>query len=109
MLDLKPTTDDKQRLKSNVLRGENNLFQHTLKKYTYIQKQSYRQPPIVNAMYNSDQQMKQIVQAQLLTPDEKSTLYSNELHHFHSFQNKLQNQLRSQNNLQTQLQSLRRL
>ena len=38
MLDLKPTTDDKQRLKSNVLPGENNVFQHTLNKY--IQKQS---------------------------------------------------------------------
>ena len=45
--------------------------------------------------------MKQIVQAPLLTPDEKSTLYSNELHRFQSFQN----QLRSKNNLQTQLQS----
>ena len=55
-------------------------------------------------MYNSDQQMKQIVQALLLTPDEKSTLYSNELHHSQSFQ-KLHNQLRSQNNLQTQPQS----
>ena len=49
--------------------------------------------------------MKQIVQALLLTPDEKSTLYSYELHHFQSFPNQLQNQLRSQNNLQTQLQS----
>ena len=49
--------------------------------------------------------MKQIVQAPLLTPDEKGTLYSNELHRFQSFQNQLQNQLRSQNNLQTQLQS----
>ena len=55
-------------------------------------------------MYNLDQQMKQIVQAPLLTPDEKSTLYSNELHRFQSFQNELQNELRSQNNLQTQLQ-----
>ena len=36
---------------------------------------------------------------------EKSTLYSNELHSFQSFQNQLQNQLRSQNNLQTQFQS----
>ena len=56
-------------------------------------------------MYNSDQQMKQIVQAPLLTPDEKSTLYSNELHRFQSFQNQLQNQVRSQNKLQIQLQS----
>ena len=30
-------------------------------------------------MYNSDQQMKQIGQATLLTPDEKSTLYSEEI------------------------------
>ena len=60
---------------------------------------------MLNAMYNSDQQMKQIVQAPFLTPDEKSTLYSNELHRFQSFQNQLQNQLYSQNNLQTQLQS----
>ena len=56
-------------------------------------------------MYNSYQQMKQIVQAPLLTPDEKSTLYCNELHRFQSFPNQLQNQLRSQNNLQTQPQS----
>ena len=39
MLDLKPTTADNQWLKSNVLPGENNVFQHTLNKY--IQKQSY--------------------------------------------------------------------
>ena len=49
--------------------------------------------------------MKQIVQAPLLTPDEKSTPYFNEFHRFHSFQNQVQNQLRSQNNLQTQIQS----
>ena len=49
--------------------------------------------------------MKQILQAPLLTPDEKSTLYSNELHRFQSFQNQLQNQVRSPNNLQTQIQS----
>ena len=56
-------------------------------------------------MYNSDQQTKQIAKVPLLTPDEKSILYSNELHRFQSFQNQLQNQLRSQNNFQTQLQS----
>ena len=49
--------------------------------------------------------MEQIAQVPLLTPDEKSTLYSNELPRFQSFQNRLQNQLRSQNNHQTQLQS----
>ena len=56
-------------------------------------------------MYNSDQQMKQIVQTPFLTPDEKNILYSNELQRFQSFQNQLQNQLHFQNNLQTQFQS----
>ena len=111
MLDLKPTTDDQHRLKSNVLREENIVGQQNLDHYTrkrsyqqqpiaddqhqlksnvppkentigqqnlhrYIQKRSYEQSPMLNAMYNSDQQMKQIVQAPFLTPDEKSTLYS---------------------------------
>ena len=40
MLDLKPTTDDQQRLKTNILPGEIAKF---------IQKQSYRQPPLVKA------------------------------------------------------------
>ena len=89
-------------MKSNVLPRENNVFQHTLIKY--IQTQSYRQPPILNAMHNSDQQ----TQAPLLTPDKNSTLYSNELHRFQSFQsfqNQLESQLRSKNYLQTQLHS----
>ena len=103
MLDLKPTTDGQHQLKSNVLFEENTIGQQNLARYT--RKRSYEQPPILNAMYNSDQQMKQIVQAPLLTPDAKSTLYSNEFHRFQSFQNQLQNQLHSQNNLQTQLQS----
>ena len=98
-----PIADDQHRLKSNVLPEENTIGQQNRDRY--IRKRSYEQSPILNAMYNSDQQMKQIVQAPLLTPDEKSTLYSNELHRFQSFQNQLQNQLRSQNNLQTQLQS----
>ena len=52
---------------------------------------------LLNSMYNSDQQMKQIVNVQtpLLTADEKSTLHSYELHCFQSFQNQLQIQLRS--------------
>ena len=49
--------------------------------------------------------MKQIAHVPLLTPNEKSTIYSNELHRFQAFQNQHQNQIRSQNNLQTQLQS----
>jgi hypothetical protein len=44
MLDLKQTTDDQQRLKTNVLPGEIAKF---------LQKQSYRQPPLSNAMYDA--------------------------------------------------------
>ena len=87
----------------NVLPEENTYGQQNL--YRYIQKRSYQQPPILNAMYNSDQQMKQIVQTPFLTLDEKNILYSNELQRFQSFQNQLQNQLHFQNNLQTQFQS----
>ena len=96
MLDLKPTTDDQHRLKTNVLPEENITGQQNLDHYTrkrsyqqpliandqhqlksnvlpeentigqqsldrYIRKRSYEQSPILNAMYNSDQQMKQIV------------------------------------------------
>ena len=89
-----PIANDQQRLKSNVPPEENTIGQQNPDRY--IRKRSYEQSPILNAMYNSDQQMKQIVQAPLLTPDEKSTLYSNELHRFQSFQNQRQNQLSSQ-------------
>jgi hypothetical protein len=41
MLDLKPKTDDQQRLKTNVLPGDIAKFLH---------KQSYRQPPLANAI-----------------------------------------------------------
>ena len=49
MLDLKPTTDDQQRLKTNIHPGEIVMYLH---------KQSYRQPPLVNAMYDAEQQCK---------------------------------------------------
>ena len=55
-----PIADDQHRLKSNVLPEENTIGQQNLDRY--IQKRSYEQSPILNAMYNSDQQMKQIVQ-----------------------------------------------
>jgi hypothetical protein len=45
MLDLKPTTSDQDRLKTNILPGEIAKFLH---------KQSYHQPPLVNAMYDAD-------------------------------------------------------
>jgi hypothetical protein len=63
MLDLKPTTDDQQRLKTNILPGEIAKF---------VQKQSYRQPPLVNAMYDAEQRMKEIMEAPQLSAVEKS-------------------------------------
>ena len=60
MLDLKPTTHDDHRLRTNVLPGESNGVQQQLSEYI-------KMPPIFNAMYNTKQQME----------DEKSALYSN--------------------------------
>ena len=80
MLDLKPTTDDQQRLKTNVLPGEIAKF---------IQKQSYRQPLLVNAMYDAEQRMKEIMDAPQLSAVEKSKLYSDQLNRFLTFKNKM--------------------
>jgi hypothetical protein len=80
MLDLKPTTDDQQRLKTNVLPGEIAKF---------IQKQSYRQPPLANAMIDAEQRMKEIMDAPQLTTVEKSKLYSDQLNRFLTFKNKM--------------------
>ena len=46
MLDLKPSTDDQHRLKTNVLPEENTTGQQNLDHYT--RKRSYQPPPIVN-------------------------------------------------------------
>ena len=80
MLDLKPTTDDQQRLKTNILPGEIAKF---------IQKQSYRQPPLVNAMYDAEQRMNEIMDAPQLSAVEKSKLYSDQLNRFLTFKNKM--------------------
>jgi hypothetical protein len=80
MLDLKPTTDDQQRLKTNVLPGEIAKF---------IQKQSYQQPPQLNAMYDAEQRMKEIIEAPQLSAEEKSKLYSDQLNRFLTFKNKM--------------------
>ena len=44
-----------------------------------MKKQSYRQPPILNAKYNTEQEMENILNAPSMTPDEKSTLCSNDI------------------------------
>jgi hypothetical protein len=80
MLDLKPTTDDQDRLKTNILPGEIAKF---------IQKQSYRQPPLVNAMYDAEERMKEIMDAPQLSAVEKSKLYSDQLNRFLIFKNKM--------------------
>jgi hypothetical protein len=79
MLDLKPITDDQQRLKTNVLPSEIAKF---------IPKQSYRQPPLVNAMYDAEQRMKEIMDAPQLSAVEKSKLYSDQINRFLTFKNK---------------------
>ena len=80
LIKLKPTTDDQQRLKTNIFPGEIAKF---------IQKQSYRQPPLVNAMYDVEQRMKEIMEAPQLSAVEKSKLYSDQLNRFLIFKNKM--------------------
>jgi hypothetical protein len=80
MLDLKPTTDDQQRLKTNVIPSEIAKFLH---------KQLYRQPPLVNAIYDAKQRMQEIMEATQLTTVEKSKLYSDQLNRFLTFKNKM--------------------
>ena len=80
MLDLKPTTDDQQRLKTSVLPSDIAKF---------IQKQSYRQPPLVNATYDAEQRMKEIMDAPQLSAVGKSKLYSDQLNRFLTFKNKM--------------------
>jgi hypothetical protein len=80
MLDLKPTTCDQDRLKTNILPSEIAKF---------IQKQSYRQPPLVNDMYEAEQRMKEIMEAPQLSAVEKSKLYSDQLNRFLTFKNKM--------------------
>jgi hypothetical protein len=76
VLDLKPTTDDQQRLKTNILPGEIAVYLH---------KQAYRQPPLVNAMYDTEQRMQEIMDVPRLSVAEKSKLYSDQLKaNFHS-------------------------
>ena len=99
MLDLKPTTHDDPRLKTNVLPGHAGGIQQQLS--GYIRKQTYRQPPILNAIYNTEQRMENILSSPSMTLNEKSALYANEYHRFQSFQNQLQNKF--QNRLENQL------
>jgi hypothetical protein len=83
MLDLKPTTDDQQRLKTNILPGKADAL------VEYLRKKSYQQPPLVNAIYDAEQRMKEIMEAPQLTTVEKSKLYSDQLNRFLTLKNKI--------------------
>jgi hypothetical protein len=80
MLDLKPTTNHQDRLKVNIPPGEVTEF---------ARKQSYQQAPLVNAMYDAEQRMKEIMEAPQLTAVEKSKLSSDQLNRFLTFKNKM--------------------
>ncbi len=69
MLDLKPTTDDNQRLETNILPGEIGKF---------LPKQSYNHPPVLNAMYDAEKRMQEIMEAPQITAAEKDKLYSDQ-------------------------------
>ena len=55
MLDLKPPTDDEERLKTNILPGETKSTSEQ-----YVRKKSYRHSPNLNAMYNTEMRSKKL-------------------------------------------------
>jgi hypothetical protein len=67
MLDLKPTTNHQDRLKVNIPPGEVAEF---------ARKQSYQQAPLVNAMYDAEQRMKEIMEAPQLIPQWKKASFT---------------------------------
>ena len=81
MLDLKPTTDDV--LKTNVLPGETSALEQ------FVKKKSYRYSPNLNAMYNTEKRMQEIMEAPLLSSWEKSKLYSDQLNRLLTFKNQM--------------------
>ncbi len=81
MLDLKPTTNEQQRLKTNLLPGEVGKF---------LQKQSYNQPPVLNGIYDAEKRMQEIMEAPQINAAEKSK-YSDQLNRLLIFKNKMEN------------------
>ena len=82
MLDLKPTTDDEERLKTNTLPVETSALQQ------YARKKSYRHLPNLNAMYNTEKRMQEIMEAPQLSSWEKTKLYSDQLNRLLMLKNK---------------------
>ena len=85
MLDLKPTTDDEQRLKTNILPGESE----TSALEQYVKKKSYQHLPNLNAMYNMEMRMQEIMEAPQLFSWEKSKLNSDQLNRLLTFKNQM--------------------
>ena len=83
MLDLKPTTDDEERLKTNILPGETSALEQ------YVRKKSYRHSPNLNAMYNTEKRMQEIMEAPQLSSWEKSKLYSDQLNRLLMLKNRM--------------------
>ena len=83
MLDLKPTTDDEQRLKTNILPGETSTLEQ------YVRKKSYQHSPNLNAMYNTEKRMQEVMKTPQLSPWEKSKLYSDQLNRLLTFKNQM--------------------
>jgi hypothetical protein len=79
-MDLKRTTDDQQRFKTNILPGEIPMF---------LPEQPYRQSPLVNAMYDAEQRMQEFMEAPQHPVVEKSKIYSDQLNRFLTFKNKM--------------------
>ena len=83
ILDLKLTTDDEDRLKTNILPSETSALEQ------YVRKKSYRHSPNLNAMYNTEKRMQEIMEAPQLSSWEKSNLYSDQLNRLLMFKNKM--------------------
>ena len=81
MLDLKPTTDDEQRLKTNILPEETIVLEQ------HVRKKSYQHLPNLNAVYNTEERIQEIMEAPQLSSWEESKLFSEQLNRLLTFKN----------------------
>ena len=102
LIDLKPSSDDRCRLKTDVLpsdpvpkKPKDESGVETLAEF--LRKGSYTQSPLVNEMSRLDRQMEQVLKQPGLSADVKAQLYSQNLQRFLSFKNQLRDSLPSGN------------
>ena len=102
LVDLKPSTDDRCRLNTDVLpsdpvpkkpKDESGVEALT----EFLRKESYTEPPLVNEMSRLDRRMEQVLKQPGLSAGVKSQLYSKNLQRFLSFKNQLRDSLPSGN------------